>query len=141
MMAHVRLATVSALLAAVWAAPAAFAQPGRALNCADPQFQAEMNMCAEADYETASAEMNAVYDQAIAQYREQDRTYAEADPQYTGAEKLLIESQKSWIASSAAFCSAQSVAFFGGSLRPTVHYSCLARLTRNRTEELQSLLE
>ena len=136
-------ATLAALLLALatLCTPAALAQPGRALNCTDPQFQAEMNMCAEADFKAAEGEMTAVYKQAIAQFREQDRAYAEEGLEFVGAEGALAESQRAWIASRSDFCAAQSLTFFGGSMRPMVHFACLAMITRSRREELRWLLD
>ncbi len=140
MTSHARLAALLLTLATL-CAPAALAQPGHALNCADPLFQAEMNMCAEADFKAAERDMAAAYELAIAQFREQDRAYAEEGPEFAGAEVALAESQKAWIASSGDFCAARSLTFFGGSMRPAVHFSCLAMITRSRTEELRWLLD
>lgn len=130
-----------AALAILSAAPAAQTQPGREPDCADPLFQAEMNKCAEREREAAEAEMNAVFEQAIAQFAEQDRAYAEEGPGYASSEALLRESQEAWTTSRGAFCAARSSTFFGGSMRPAVHFSCLAMVTRNRAEELRWLLD
>ncbi len=140
MTSSISIPAVLAVLTSLAAAPA-LAQPGSPLNCADPSFQAEMNMCAEIDFETADKEMNAVYGKAIAQFREQDLSYAEEGPDYVGAEKLLRESQRAWIGSRDGLCGARSLTFYGGSMRPAVQFSCLAMITRSRTEELRWLLD
>lgn len=140
MTSHARLAAPLLALATL-CAPAALAQPGRELSCTDPQFQAEMNMCAEADFKAADAEMTAAYNTAIAQFRDQDAAFADEGPDYVGAEKLLAAAQRSWAINRDDFCGARSLTFFGGSMRPTVHYSCLAMLTRSRTEELRWLID
>lgn len=138
---RVSITAALAALTVLAAAPAALAQPGSPINCADPLFQAQVNMCAQMDHKAAETEMNAVFDQVIAQFREQDRAYAEEGPQYTGAEAMLRESQEAWATSSGALCAARSLTFFGGSMRPAVHSSCLAMVKRSRTEELRWLLD
>lgn len=140
MTSHARLAALLLTLATL-CAPAALAQPGHALNCADPLFQAEMNMCAETDFNAAEVEMTAAYDAGIAQFRDQDAAFADEGPDYVGAEKLLAAAQRSWAINRDDFCGARSLTFFGGSMRPTVHFACLAMLTRSRTEELRWLLD
>ena len=137
--AYLAALTTAAVMLSV--APSALAQPGRELNCADPLFTAEINQCAEANFRVAEEEMEAVFAQAIAQFAEQDRTHAEEDPQYTGAEALLRESQSAWESSRSAFCGASTITFSGGSMRPAVEFTCLARITRHRTEELRWLLD
>lgn len=135
-----RIRLALAVLAAC-AAPAALAQPGRTPDCADPLSQAEINMCARADYEAADKEMDSVLEQVIAQYRQQDRDYADLGPQYVGAEMLLAASQKSWAANRNDFCGARGLTNYGGSMRPAVVSACFAMLARSRTEELRWLLE
>lgn len=133
---HLALAT----LIAFGAAPA-LAQPGRVPDCADPLFQAEINMCARAEHEAADREMEDVLAQVIAQYAEQDRDYADLGPEYVGAEKLLAASQVSWVVSRKDFCGARGLTNYGGSMRPAVVSACFAMLARSRAEELRWLLE
>ena len=135
------IAALLAAPAAMLASSSAQAQTGSAPNCADPIFTAEINQCAEAEFRATEAEMEAVFAQAITQFAEQDRAHAEDDPQYTGAEVLLRESQSAWERSRSAFCGAGTTTFSGGSMRPAVHFTCFARMTRHRTEELRWLLD
>ncbi|MEQ1782436.1 MAG: lysozyme inhibitor LprI family protein [Hyphomonadaceae bacterium] len=133
--------TVAAVLAAFSLPTAAHAQPGRPIDCKDPFFQSESNMCAKADHEKADAEMNAVYEQVLKQFREQDRSYADVGPEYVGSEKALVDSQKTWTGSRHDFCAARGITFTGGSMRAGVVSSCYAMLARSRTEELRWLLD
>jgi uncharacterized protein YecT (DUF1311 family) len=135
------LVTALAVMAAIFAAPAALAQRDILPNCVDPFFQAEINLCAEVDRDAADREMAAVYEQALAQYREQDRMIAEEEPRYAGAEMLLRESQKAWATSSSDFCAARTLSAQGGSMGTAVRFSCLAMLTRSRTEVLRWMLD
>lgn len=141
MSARPSLVAFMAMAVLLAAAPTALAQPGREPNCADPLFQAEINMCAEADYRAADAAMNAVLAEAIAQFAEQDRAYAEEGPLYVGAEEALRESQDAWTRNRGDFCAARSLTFAGGSMRPAVHFACLAMITRSRMDELSWLLD
>lgn len=134
-------ATLAAIALAVCAAPVALSQPGHALNCDEPLVQAEINMCARRDHEAADKEMTIVYEQVVAQYRQQDRDYADLGPEYVGSEMLLSASQESWLTSRSDFCAARGITNYGGSMRPAVIAGCLAMLTRSRTEELRWLLE
>lgn len=136
-------AIASGVFAAVWLAASgpANAQPGFTPDCSDPVTQAEMNMCARADSDAAETEMEATYQQVLAQLRQQDSDNAHLGPQYVGAEKLLEGSQATWRISRDDFCAARSVAFFAGSMRPAVVHACLAMLTRSRTNELGWLLD
>ena len=136
-----RLTLATAALLALCATPGALAQPGREPNCADPLFQAEINMCARADAEAADKEMQGVLDQVLAQYSKQDRDYADLGPEYVGAEMLLKASQESWSVGRKDFCSARGITNYGGSMRPAVVSGCFAMLARSRTEELRWLLE
>lgn len=133
---HIALAALVA-----FAAAPALAQPGHTPDCADPLFQAEINMCARAEHEAADKEMNEVLAQVIAQYAEQDRDYADLGPEYVGAEKLFAASQESWAVSRQDFCGARGLTNYGGSMRPAVVSACFAMLARSRTEELRWLLE
>lgn len=135
-----RLHISLAALLAVGAAPA-LAQPGRTPSCADPLFQAEINMCSRADAEAADREMNEVLAQVITQFAEQDRDYADLGPEYVGAENLFAASQASWVVSRQDFCGARGLTNYGGSMRPAVVSACFAMLARSRTEELRWLLE
>lgn len=110
-------------------------------DCAEPLYQAAINMCARAEHEVADKEMSAVFDQLIAQLRDQDRSYADLGPEYVGAEMLMAASQKSWAGNRSDACAARGVANYGGSMRPAVIASCFAMMARSRTEELRWLLD
>ena len=133
--------TLAAALAAFSLPTAADAQPGAALDCKDPFFQSQINMCAKADHEKADAEMTIIYEQVLQQFRDQDRSYADVGPEYVGSEKALLESQKAWSDSRHAFCAARGITFTGGSMRQGVVSACYALLARSRTEELRWLLD
>jgi len=130
-----------AILLTVFVHATASAQAPFTPNCADPLTQSEVNMCARADHEAADRAMIAIYDQAIAQLREQDRSYADLGPEHVGAEMLMAASQQTWSTSRSDFCAARGLTYYGGSMRPAVVATCFAMMARSRTEELRWLLE
>ena len=138
MLSRGSLAAMFAAAGALATAHSALAQPP---DCTEPLFQAQINQCAEASYKAADLEMRAVYDQALAQYREQDRRITEEDARYANAEMLLRESQEAWTTSSRDFCAARTQSAQGGTMGTGVRYACLALLTRNRAEDLRLLLD
>lgn len=138
MLSRGSLAAILASAGTLATAHSALAQPP---DCTEPLFQAQINQCAEASYKAADLEMRSVYDQALAQYRDQDRRIAEEDARYANAEMLLRESQEAWTTSSRDFCAARTQSAQGGTMSASVHYGCLAMLTRNRTQDLQWLLD
>ena len=98
--------------------------------CKDPLSQFEMNVCSRRDYEKADAEMNKVYKQLmleLAGYGSHPR------PKFQEAQSL-------WIKFRDANCDSESALYEGGSIRPTIYYSCLADITRERTKRLKALL-
>jgi uncharacterized protein YecT (DUF1311 family) len=134
------LAMAIAALATLCVPSRAMAQPPQTV-CEDTVSQAVMNQCAEARHAAADKEMAAVYEQALAHYREQDRDIAQDDPRYAGAEALLVKSQAAWAESSNAFCSARTLSAQGGTMAVGERYACLAKLARNRTEDLRAILD
>ncbi len=89
--------------------------------------QLEMNECAHAGYVAADAQLNAVWPMAKAR----------ADANGSGA--LLLDAQRKWIAFRDAACAAEIAPYAGGSIQPLIFNTCLARVTRARTEDLWRL--
>ena len=111
----------------------AFAQ-----NCDDPQVQYEMNACAQIDWEEADIELNVAYKQARAAMRRID---ALQPANKVGAVTALRDAQRAWITFRDAACEAESILFRGGSMEPLILASCMADLTRRRTNDLRNLAE
>ena len=105
------------------------AQEDRDINCDDAYTQSEMNICAARDYDDADAALNAQW----------SVTYA-AMADYPGAKQTLLEAQRAWLTYRDAQCDAVGTPYEGGSIQPLVIATCLANLTRARTEELQQML-
>lgn len=112
--------SVSALALAL-----AFAASAAAAACPG-QSQLEMNQCAEADFQQADAALNAAWGPA--------KSFMDG----LGQGDTLLDAQRKWLAFRDAACTAELAPYAGGSIQPLVWFSCLARLTRSRTQDLYS---
>ena len=107
------------------------------LDCADPQTQLALTMCAGQEFEKADAELNAQYKLTRDVMRRED---AEADETAKGAENALVQAQRAWIAYRDAHCISDGFEARGGTMEPMVVAKCQAEATRKRTEELKTLV-
>jgi uncharacterized protein YecT (DUF1311 family) len=87
-----------------------------------------MNECAAIAYQAADQKLNQVYQELKA-----------ALPDYR--QPKLVTAQQVWIKFRDANCEFEKSAVEGGSLAPTIYYSCLTQLTEQRTKELQGYLD
>ncbi len=85
--------------------------------------QQEMNTCAREDYRAADAALNIRYGEVMKPLSPQVRS-------------ALRTEQRNWLKSRDPTCKREANAYEGGSMWPLVLDSCLARLTRTRTTEL-----
>ncbi|HMO07098.1 MAG TPA: lysozyme inhibitor LprI family protein [Paracoccaceae bacterium] len=127
-----RARVAAAVLAAVLAQPST-AQP---VDCANPITQTEMTACAEREWMTADADLNAAYAEARAAMRRIDAPLPETD---RGAERMLRDAQRAWIDFRDKTCAAEGWAMKGGSAEPMLVYFCRARVTAARAEELRAM--
>ena len=100
--------------------------------------QSTMNICAHQDWEYADKELNRVYKQAKAAARRMDQ-YLEAGqvPVVT----MLRDAQRAWIPFRDQACAVESTSMRGGSAQPLLLWGCMARLTRQRTEDLRDFAD
>lgn len=87
-----------------------------------------MNQTTNQDFRTADAELNKVYKQLIKLLDEQEK-------------QLLIKAQKDWLKFRDSHCEFEVNEFEGGSIQPLIHATCLAERTRNRIEDLNTIIE
>lgn len=107
-----------------------------AVDCADAMTQRDMNICAQRDYEAADAELNAQWATTKALLAESDKS---ADADGEGASDRLLAAQRAWLSYRDKQCALEGFAVEGGSMQPLILSSCLADLTRKRTEDLSDL--
>lgn len=99
------------------------------LECSNPQTQLDMNLCAGQDYETADAELNAVWGE-LRQARGDNPSW-----------DAILEAQRLWIPFRDAHCEAEAAPYEGGSIQPLIHLSCLAAITNQRIAQLRDLMD
>ena len=108
------------------------------IDCKDPQAQQHINYCAAKDYETADAELNAIWKKARDAAREVDK---EQENDLKGAEKALLSAQRGWIAYRDGHCTLAGFDARGGSMEPMLVSTCMTDLTRKRIGELKEFVE
>lgn len=116
----------------LWLLPAAVS--AQQLDCTNPTSQVEMNGCAAQAYQYADEDLNFAYSMARDMARSLDE-YVAADE--VPAEVILRDAQRAWISFRDQACEAESLLARGGTMQPLLFYSCLERLTRQRTEDLR----
>lgn len=124
---------VLALLAALaLSGPVAAQDP----DCENAETQAELNLCAQWDFERMDADLNDAYQEAMAIAKEVD---AELPGGQRGAAAALRAAQRLWISYRDAVCESEAYAAQGGSMEPMVVYGCLARVSVTRASELRTM--
>lgn len=107
-------------------------------DCGNKETQMEMTMCAGEEYEAADKALNAQWKLTRKVMVDWDK---ELDESQRGAEAALLKAQRAWIDYRDGQCEAEGFAARGGTLEPMLNASCLAELTKLRTEELKTLAE
>jgi uncharacterized protein YecT (DUF1311 family) len=118
--------------------PADTARAQDAPDCAEQATQADMNTCADLDYEEADAELNTEYQKTRKALGDWDKA---ADDTSRGAVAALVAAQRAWVSYRDANCEASGFQARGGSMEPMLISSCLADMSRKRADELRQLSE
>lgn len=108
------------------------------VDCATAMAQADLNACAYQDWETADAELNDAYQEAMALLETWDANLPEDEQ---GGAEALREAQRAWITFRDQACAAEGYAMKGGSAEPLLVYGCMRLLTEERTNHLTSMVE
>ncbi len=90
-------------------------------DCNKATNQNEINRCAEDNYNAADRALNDAWSHLS-----------------DGAKAKLRAEERDWIARRDAACKAEAAESEGGSIYPTLLFSCMAQKTRARTKTLQS---
>ncbi|EKE73273.1 MULTISPECIES: lysozyme inhibitor LprI family protein [Roseobacteraceae] len=115
-----------ALILIAFCGPALAEEPQ--VDCDNAMTQTDMNICSYQDYQAADVELNETYAWAMDRAKGYGQTAADA----------LRTAQRAWIPYRDAACEAEAVLYEGGSIQPLIMSSCLASLTRQRTDEMRS---
>ncbi|MHB0951799.1 MAG: lysozyme inhibitor LprI family protein [Allorhizobium sp.] len=135
-----RLQVVVASLALAGGLSLAQADDEPQVDCENPMTQFDMNVCSDRDYREADASLNAQWAVTKNVVKEWDESLKSLGL-IAKAEQSLLKSQRAWIQYRDGQCETEEAGVQGGSMAPMVYSSCLADLTRKRTEELKSLAE
>lgn len=126
------------LLLAGLIAPAAGPAAAQALDCSNALTQSELNQCAYENFETQDAALNKSYKQAISLMHTWDEAVPAEDK---GAVEALRTAQRAWIAYRDATCESEAWALRGGSAHPMELSGCMAKLTEDRKDDLEDLIQ
>lgn len=116
----------------------AVAQGAPDVDCDNAMTQMDMTFCAEQEWSTADAELNAAWTPAMERMRALDEAQPAA---MQGAAEALRAAQRAWIEYRDLACTAEGYQNRGGSMEAMVVHYCRARLTEQRTEDLRALAE
>lgn len=106
------------------------------LSCDEAETQVDLTLCAKADWQIADADLNDAYGAAMDFARGID---ADLSASQRGAAGALKAAQRLWIQFRDATCEAEGFAVRGGSMEPMVVYSCMARVSQTRADELREM--
>jgi uncharacterized protein YecT (DUF1311 family) len=116
------------LLVATWAASTvAAAELASRPSCATPQTQQEINACAAEATKDADRRLNAAYRQLLQKLDDKQ-------------EGTLQQAQHAWIHFRDMECQFEAALVGPGSMAPAVVNSCLEQLSKDRTMQLERLL-
>lgn len=100
-----------------------------AADCDHTTTQTNMNACADQAYKQSDAELNRVYKQITSRLKDDK-----------AARKLLLTSQRDWLAFRDAECAFATSTSARGSIYPMLVAQCRDALTRKRVKQLESYL-
>lgn len=97
------------------------------VNCKNPQTTREMRICSSQEAASADKKLNRIYPQLMSKLSGQQK-------------QRMIQAQTAWINFRDATCAYEKGQYEGGTFAPVAYSSCIARLTKQRTQELQQYL-
>ncbi len=98
--------------------------------CENPVTQSDMTYCAGWQFNKEDVGLNDVYGRLKENYAK-----------IPIAKTALTKAQRAWVAFRDAECSLEAAGEEGGSAQPMIYNQCLSRLTKLRTEQLQTRLD
>lgn len=118
---------------------AANAQTDDEFDCSNLEDlpQTGLNFCAYSEFETADAELNAVWVNLRAELRSNEAETAE----FSGWFEKALLAQRNWLAYRDSQCEAEAFSFNGGSMQSMAVSGCLTRLTNARVAELTQMMD
>jgi uncharacterized protein YecT (DUF1311 family) len=103
------------------------------------QTQAQMSASAGADHRRADAAMTAQWKRTYAYMKGRDAQDTSRGGGF-GYAAATLASQRAWLAFRDTQCVIEAGEFAGGSMQPMARAQCLARLTKERSIQLRTLM-
>lgn len=107
------------------------------IKCEDAVTQSEMTLCAVQEHEAEDKKLNEQWAKTKKAVTDWD---AALDTDQRGAVDALLRAQRAWIQYRDAHCDVEGFSVRGGTLEPAIIELCLAEVTRERTAELEDLV-
>jgi len=111
-------------------APLLLAPLAQADECDNATTQLDMNQCAGKQFQAADKELNSLYQQINQRLKDQPQT-----------KKLLVTTQRAWVAFRDAECDFAASGVEGGSVYPLIHSNCTTALTKDRVKAFKTYLK
>jgi uncharacterized protein YecT (DUF1311 family) len=103
--------------------------------------QQPMNACLYRAFQRADAEMNVQWKITADAMKARDRGIDRRDDKDPGHFETLLAAQRAWLTYRSQQCLVESFEMRGGSGAPMIYSLCTERLTRERIQQLKSLIE
>lgn len=110
------------------------------VDCDNAETQFDMNHCSGLEFKEADNALNEVWSSARAAMKSIDESNQEFAPDEPSAADNLLKAQRAWIDYRDGQCAAETAQYAGGSIQPLIRNSCLAGMTKKRTDELQQMI-
>ncbi|MEV8520017.1 lysozyme inhibitor LprI family protein [Dyella marensis] len=114
-----------------------FAAPAQQPDCNAPGTQLDINACAGADFAKADAELNGVWKNILARYKDQPLFL----DKLKASQRLWLQFRDAELEALYPVAKGQDERREYGSMYPTCYSGAKARLTRQRTEQLKAWLD
>ncbi|MEM5501145.1 lysozyme inhibitor LprI family protein [Ahrensia kielensis] len=110
------------------------------VDCDNAETQFDMNHCSGLEFKEADNALNEAWSSARAAMKSIDKNNQEFEPDEPSAADNLLKAQRAWIDYRNGQCAAEAAQYAGGSIQPLIRNTCLAGMTKKRTDELQQMI-
>jgi uncharacterized protein YecT (DUF1311 family) len=111
---------------------------GAQSSCIDPRNQRDAVNCAEAAWRLADRELNTIWPTIRSVVADTDDRI---DPSSKRWSRTVLNAQRAWITFRDANCEAARFMYAGGTNEALAYWACMERMTRERINELNLLVE
>jgi uncharacterized protein YecT (DUF1311 family) len=119
------------------------AAAGPNVNCADPQSNLEMKICASQNLNKAEGELGAALERALLAAKSQYES-VRRDPGFESMPNMpeaLRKAQYAWESFRDLNCDYQNLVYYGGTMASLAVTGCRLDMTKARIKELKDLVE